>query len=379
MSALRPSASGGFSLSRLGLRLAGSRRFQLIAERIPLLRRFGRREGDALFDIVAGFVHSQVLYALVDLRVLHMVQPGPQTVAALAAKAGLSPDRMQLLLQGGAALKLLKRCRDGRFDLATRGAAFLAVPGLEAMVGHHHVLYRDLSDPVAFLKGETDPDLARFWPYVFGATGATDPEVTAKYSRLMTESQGLVAEDTLRLVDLMGVRRLMDVGGGAGAFLGAVGRAYPLIEVMLFDLPVVVAAAPARLEAEGLGGRFTVHGGSFRDDPLPRGADAISLIRVLFDHSDDTVKLLLSRVYDALPPDGRIIIAEPMSGGAAPHRETDTYFAFYTAAMRTGRTRSAVEIGELLAAQGFTGIKTFPGPRPYVASAITALRPSAVA
>ncbi|MCE6950886.1 SAM-dependent methyltransferase [Cereibacter sphaeroides] len=376
MSALRPPARGGLGLSRLGLRLAGSRRFQIIAERIPLLRRIGRREGDALFDIVAGFVHSQVLYALVELRVLHMVHDGPQTVQALAARTGLSPERMQLLLQGGAALKLLKRCRDGRFDLAVRGAAFLAVPGLEAMVGHHHVLYRDLADPVAFLKGETDPELARFWPYVFGAAGAVDAEVTAKYSLLMTESQGLVAEDTLRLVDLMGVKRLMDVGGGTGAFLAAVGRAYPLMELMLFDLPIVVAAAPERLAAVGLGGRFTVHGGSFRDDPLPLGADAISLVRILFDHSDETVKLLLSRVFAALPPDGRVIIAEPMSGGAVPHRETDTYMAFYTAAMKTGRTRSAAEIGELLSAQGFTGIKAFPGFRPYVASAVTAVRPS---
>ena len=377
MTALRPPAHGGFNLSRLGTRLAGSRSVQILAERLPFLRRLGRREGNELFDIVAGFVHSQVLYALVELRVLHMLRDGPLPVSVLAAQAGLPVDRMQLLAQGGAALKLMKRCRDGRFDLAVRGAAFLAVPGLEAMVEHHHVLYRDLADPVAFLRGETDPDLQRFWPYVFGASGANDPDVTAKYSRLMTESQGLVAEDALRLVDLMGVKRLMDVGGGVGAFLAAAGRAYPLMELMLFDLPVVVEAAPERLSAAGLAGRFTIHGGSFRDDPLPTGADAISLVRVLFDHSDETVKLLLRRVFEALPPDGRVIIAEPMSGGASPSRETDTYFAFYTAAMRTGRTRSAAEIGELLAAQGFTGIRTFPGFRPYVTSAVTAVRPSA--
>lgn len=82
------------------MRLAGSRRFQLIAERVPFLRRIGRREGEELFDIVAGFVHSQVLYALVELRVLHLVAEGPQTVQALAAATGLAPERMQLLLQG---------------------------------------------------------------------------------------------------------------------------------------------------------------------------------------------------------------------------------------------------------------------------------------
>ena len=37
------------------------------------------------------------------------------------------------------------------------------------MIAHHDVLYRDLADPVAFFRGETDTELARFWPYVFAA------------------------------------------------------------------------------------------------------------------------------------------------------------------------------------------------------------------
>ena len=356
--------------------LAASPRFQALAARLPGLRHLARAEGAALFDVMQGFVRSQALAALVELRVLHALADGPRHPRALAPAAGLGEARMALLLQSGAALRLLRRRRDGRFALTARGAAFLSVPGLEALVRHHAVLYRDLADPVAFLRGETAPDLARFWPYVFGAGQATDPEAAAAYSGLMADTQALVAADTLRLVDFGGVARLLDVGGGTGAFLAAVGRAHPSMRLDLFDLPAVMEGAAARLGQAGLSGRVTLHRGSFRDDPLPAGADAVSLVRVLYDHADATVASLLRAVLAALPPGGRIVVSEPMSGGDRPDPATDVYFAWYTAAMGTGRTRSAAEIGALMAGAGFQGIRSAPGDRRYVTSVVEARRPA---
>ncbi|MDO8882225.1 methyltransferase, partial [Pseudotabrizicola sp.] len=245
-------------------RVAMSPKFHAIIERIPGLRLKSRAEGRALFDVVSGFVQSQTLLALVELRVLHRLADGAATTPALGLLAGVPEPRMAILLQAGAALKLLRFAR-GAWHLTPRGGAFLTVPGLEAMVRHHDVLYRDLTDPVAFFRGDTQPELARFWPYVFGAGGAADPTLAARYSQLMADSQALVAADTLRLVNLSGTRHLMDVGGGTGAFLQAVQAHYPKLDLTLFDLPAVVSGAPALQ-------RLTVYPGSFRDDPLPRGA-----------------------------------------------------------------------------------------------------------
>ncbi len=348
------------------VRLAMQPWFHRICARIPGLGAIARGEGDALFEVVQGFVRSQALLALVELRVMHRLAEGPLGVGALARLTGVPEPRMAVLMQAGAALRLVKRQGDF-WALTTRGAAFLTVPGLEAMVRHHPVLYRDLSDPVAFFRGETVPELAGFWPYVFGAGGAADPELAGRYSQLMADSQGLVADDTLRLVSLRGVRHLMDVGGGTGAFLAAVGRAWPKIGLTLFDLPAVVAGA-----RPGPGVRIVP--GSFRDDPLPTGADAISLVRVLYDHSDATVAGLLASVHAALPAGGRLVISEPMSGGARPDPATDVYFAVYTLAMQTGRTRSAEEITALAGAAGFGSIRAHRGRRPFITSAVTARR-----
>jgi demethylspheroidene O-methyltransferase len=102
------------------------------------------------------------------------------------------------------------------------------------------------------------------------------------------------------------------------------------------------------------------------------GADAISLIRVLYDHSDDTVRMLLAKAHAALPDGGRIIISEPMSGGDRPNRAGDAYFGLYCMAMGTGRARSAAEISAHLDAAGFTQIAHRKTARPFITSVVEA-------
>ncbi|NCQ22850.1 MAG: SAM-dependent methyltransferase [Rhodobacteraceae bacterium CG17_big_fil_post_rev_8_21_14_2_50_63_15] len=352
------------------MRLIANPRFQDWASGFPLTRGLARRDGAEIFDIVQGFVQSQVLSALVELEVFHRMAEAPQAPADLARRAGLSEDRMAILLQAGAALGLLKRRRDGRFSLARKGAAILGVPGLEAMIRHHRAFYADMADPVALLRGRDETELARFWPYVFGAAAEVEPEVARRYSDLMAQSQALVAQDVLRMLPLAGVRHLLDVGGGSGAFLQAVAMRYPDLKLTLFDLPEVLPVAQARLAEAGLAARIVLAPGSFRADDLPGGCDAVSLIRVLYDHDDATVAALLRRVFTALDPGGRLIVAEPMAGGARPERAGDVYFAFYTMAMGTGRARSAARITELCGAAGFTPVKAPKVTRPYVTSAL---------
>jgi demethylspheroidene O-methyltransferase len=112
--------------------------------------------------------------------------------------------------------------------------------------------------------------------------------------------------------------------------------------------------------------------GSFKTDVIPAGTDAISLIRVLYDHSDDTVRQLLTKCYDALPAGGRLIISEPMSGGESPERAGDAYFALYTLAMQTGKARSAAEISALCEAAGFEVVATPKPMRPFVTGCLHA-------
>jgi demethylspheroidene O-methyltransferase len=80
---------------------------------------------------------------------------------------------------------------------------------------------------------------------------------------------------------------------------------------MLFDLPAVAARAEARFAAAGLGARAV--GGDFARDALPTGADIATLVRVIHDHDDVTVRRILAAARAALPAGGTLLLAEPMA------------------------------------------------------------------
>ncbi len=361
------------SLTGWPSRLVSSAKFQKWAAGFFLTRGMVRREGEALFDVLSGFCQSQVLMALVEFDIPRVLLDRPMTASDLALRCAVPLERMLILLRAATALKFIKQKRRGTYGVTRRGAALVGVPGLAALIRHHDILYRDLADPVAFFRGETETELASFWPYVFG--GDMDADVAATYSDLMAQSLELVAQDTLRTIRFSGIDTLLDVGGGSGAFLEAVGRAHPDLNLVLFDLPEVAPSAGPRFTAAGFGKRARIECGSFVNDPIPKGADAISLIRVLYDHSDETIKILLSKCFDALPDGGRLIISEPMSGGDTPEPAGDVYFALYTLAMQTGKARSPAEISALCAAVGFE-IDATPKPlRPFVTGCLQARKP----
>ncbi|MEL6412161.1 MAG: methyltransferase [Pseudomonadota bacterium] len=365
-----PSGAGWFT------RLIARPGFQNFASSLPLGRWFAKRDGADIFEVLQGFVSSQVLFALVDLKILPSLLEGPKTADALGFAHSIPADRMVQLLQAGAALGLLKQTRGGRFGLARKGAAILGVPGLADMIRHNKAFYADMADPAALMRGEGETHLQRFWPYVFGAGSEIDADVAQTYSNLMAESQVLVARDTLRMLPIKGDVTVLDVGGGSGVFLSEVLRRNKRAKAMLFDLPEVIPAAQTRVQELGHQRRISLHGGDFRRDSLPQGADVISLVRVLYDHGDETVEPLLSRVYEALPKGGRLIVTEPMSGGVRPERAGDVYFAFYTMAMGTGRTRSAARIAEMCEAAGFQPKRMRPPLRPYITTAIDFEKPA---
>jgi hypothetical protein len=115
--------------------------------------------------------------------------------------------------------------------------------------------------------------------------------------------------------------------------------------------------------------------GNFLTNPLPEGADVISLVRIVHDHDDASALSLLRAVRRALPPDGTLLIAEAMSGvrGAEP---LDAYYGFYTLAMGRGEPRTVAEIGRLLRQAGFGRFRLLRNRMPILTSILVARRTS---
>lgn len=352
-----------------------SPRFRRFAARFPLTRPTARRRAKAVFDLVSGFVYSQVLLACVRLDLLGTLSAGPLSEEALRQRIGLPAEGLQRLLDAAIALQLLARCRDGRLQLGSVGAPIAGDPGIAALIEHHALFYADLRDPVALLRdgARADGELARYWPYCANRSGTGfAPERIAAYSQLMSASQSLIASEVLDAWSMRRHRRVLDVGGGDGTFLSAVATRWPHLDGFLFDLPPVAERAAARFAAHGLGTRTVAIGGSFLRDPLPLGADLVTLIRVLHDHDDASVMTVLQAARAALPADGRVLVAEPMSATPGAESVGDAYFGFYLLAMGRGRPRTPERIGELLLAAGFTRPRLIPTAMPMQTSVVVA-------
>ncbi len=334
-------------------RLLASAGFQRWASAFPLTRPVARRRVRELFDLCAGFVYSQVLYACVRLQLLETLEAGPLDRAALGARVDLPAEGLDRLLEAAISLRLVERRRGGRFGLGPLGAAMVRNPGIKGMVDHHAMLYADLADPVALLRGaKGGGELERYWGYARGDDPrALEEREVAGYSDLMAASQSFIAEEVIAAYPFAEHRKLLDVGGGDGTFLRAVAAAAPALQLHLFDLPAVAATARRRFAQGGVAAE--AHGGSFFDDPLPAGADLVTLVRVVHDHDDAAALAILRAVRRAIAPDGTLLLAEPMAGTPGAEPIGAAYFGFYLWAMGSGRARTRDELGALLARAGF--------------------------
>ena len=336
-------------------RLLTSPRFRDWAARFPLTRPIARRRARRLFDLCAGFVYSQVLLSCVRLGLFEALRDGPRTSAALAGRLSLSDDATDRLLQAALSLGLVSRRGRGRFGLGPMGTAMIDNPGIAEMVEHHEMLYADLSDPLALLRGDARMTaLAGYWSYA----RSEDPhrltsEQTAAYSSLMAASQPLVAREVLDAYPLPRHRCLLDVGGGDGSFLAAAAAQAPDLRLLLFDLPSVAVLAQRRFDESGLVSRAKTFGGDVFRDPLPAGADVVSLVRVIHDHDDASAGAILKAARRALPPGGTLLLAEPMSGTPGAEPAGAAYFGFYLLAMGSGRPRTPSQLLEMLKQSGF--------------------------
>ena len=347
--------------------LIGSPGFQRWATRFPLTQPVARRRAQALFDLSAGFVYSQIAYACVTSGLLDRLAQGPQSVSDLALTVDLDTSGTERLVKAAVALKLAESAGGERYALGAEGAALLGAPGVAAMIEHHRLLYADLADPIALLRrGGGGGALSGYWPYAEGGESGT----TGPYSGLMSASQAMVAAQVLAAYPIGRHQHLMDVGGGDGTFLRAVAEQAPRLGLSLFDLPPVAERARNRFAEEGLA--VTATGGSFFTDVLPTGADIISLVRILHDHDDDKAMTLLRAIRAALQPGCTLLIAEPMAQVSGCERVGDAYFGLYLLAMGSGRPRSIAEIRNMLAEAGFDSSREVATPLPMIASLIIA-------
>ena len=362
-------------------RLIASPRFQRWATRFPLTRWLVRKQASDIFDVMAGFVYTQVLLACTQINLFDILANGALSFDDLQKQIPLKPAGLRRLLDAAVAIKLLVKRNDDRYALSMMSAPLVGNVAILEMVKHHADFYRDLSDPMALLQGDTSSaSLNEYWPYITQAQGAAPENLSAEkvadYSKLMAHTQSLVTDEIIDAYSMSKHQHVLDIGGGQGAFIKRLAGHYPHLRFTLFDIPGVAELSNAHFKEIGLSNRAHAVGGNFFQDSLPKGCDLATLVRVIFDHDDVRVKQLLANVFDALNPGGTLLLAEPMAETKGFEAMGHAYFGFYLLAMGRGRPRTEAEIRALLSEVGFTGIELLNSYMPLNAQILQCNKPS---
>ena len=347
----------------------------------PLTRWITKRRTQQIFDLMSGFVYSQVLLGCVRLDLFKMLYQKPLDLQQISLQTRVSEQALQKLLVSAVSLGLLESRSHQRFGLGALGVPLAMHPGIGAMVEHNHLLYRDMQDPLAFLNNAWQGDMAEYWPYAHDAQAAerVAQEKFSRYSDLMASSQEFVVQEILESYYFEEHRCVLDVGAGKGRFASELALHAKHLKLQLFDLPPVLELAKATFQSKGLTDRLSLCPGNFLHDPLPQGADLVTLVRVAHDHPDEVVQQLLQKIHDALPVGGILLLAEPMaktySQNADGPAQTDVYFHFYLLAMGAGRLRTPEELMLMMSKAGFVGLELLPNNMPIHARILLGRKP----
>ena len=292
-----------------------------------------------LSDDLSAFWRTQAICAAVEAGVFETL---PATAGEIARACRLEPDRGRRLLRALAELRLARE--EGGVWSATGRGAFLSS-------GHPRTLSGAAREYGRFFPGmwEALPQALRSeseWraPDIFGEVAA-DPARVASHHRMLTSYALHDYGPVPAALDLRGDERVIDAGGGLGAFAGLLADAFPNLRIAVLDRPEVVAQATKHRSGDRV---------EFRPVDLfgPWGveADIVTMARVLHDWDDSRALELLRRARGALSRGGRLFAVEML---LAEHGGAGGLCDLHLLVATGGKERTASEYGSLLNAGGF--------------------------
>lgn len=155
-------------------------------------------------------------------------------------------------------------------------------------------------------------------------------------------------------------RRVLDVGGGSGAYAWALIECLPQRRATVFERPPVDAAARRLLAERGYDDRIDVVAGDMFADHLPGGHDLHLFSHVLHDWSERHVRHLLSSSFAALTPGGWFIDHDTHVNDAKTGPLPVAEYSVLLMHSTPGKCWSLGELAAMLDDVGFTDIATQP-------------------
>jgi predicted O-methyltransferase YrrM len=250
-----------------------------------------------------GFQQSRVFLTAFELDIFTALGDEERSSEEIAVEIAANPRAVDRLLNAlcvtGAVIK-----NNGKFQNSYAAAQFLVKGKPDYQAGIMHAVH--LWDSWSRLtESVRNGGLTKQGPVEKRDSEWFEPFIEAMHNRAVKEAPSLAGQ-----IDLSNVEKVLDVGGGSGAYSMAFVKANDMIIATIFDLPNVVALTQKYIKDAGLEDRINIVPGDYNSDELGNGYDMVFLSAIIHSNSSEQNIALFKKVSSALNLGGRIVVSD---------------------------------------------------------------------
>jgi len=192
---------------------------------------------------------------------------------------------------------------------------------------------------------------------------------TQEWTRNFIAGMQRIAKDrvphVVKALGTAGVRRILDLGGGSGAYSIAFAKASPDVQCEILDTPEVVPLTAEYVSRAGVAAQVSLRAGDMLRDDFGSGYDIIMLNAICHMFSEEQNRDLFRRARQALAPNGRLVVQDFILNPDKTGPQQAALFSLnMLVATESGASYSEVEYINWMQAAGFTEVRRIklPGP-----------------
>ena len=253
-----------------------------------------------LQNIAQSYGQSAALMAAVEVGLFTAISKGAGTYAEVAGALDIHPTNAERLMVMLCAAGLLEKTQ-GRHSNAPDVERFL-VEGNPGYMGP----WITFTKPQWNEWGRLSEHIRTKALKVMGSIETFTVADARRYHNA-TYSIGIGAgRRFVRQVDLKDRKRIMDIGGGSGAYCIAAAKQHAGLRAVVLDLAVVCEVTREFIAENGLAGRVVAQACNFTRDPFPTDCDVAIMASNLPMYSREMIASVISKAHDALLPGGEM-------------------------------------------------------------------------
>jgi hypothetical protein len=261
-----------------------------------------------VLELLRGYRPAQILISCAELGVFEALSSGAVGAEELGRRLHTDTVALGRLLNAAVALGLLKKSGE-QYANGPLAQACLASEGpfyLGNLVKREGAFYRRWSRlteavqtgrrPEENVRDEGQTNWVRdFELALYDIARTAAPAVAEVLGPLLRQTHGRTV-------------RVIDIGGGHGAYSIALAQRYSNLEAVVFELPAVTEVAHEMISRSDVAGRVIVQAGDFKIDDLGMDFDLALLFGILVSEPPTDAIALLRKIRAALVDGGLLAI-----------------------------------------------------------------------